>query len=834
MAEMVPLVQPAHSEQLAPEVETYIENSLAALTLEQKVRLLSGADAWSTHDEPLIGLRRIVLSDGPAGVRGEVWDEREPSISFPSPTAWAATWDESLVERLSAVLAGEARRKGVQVVLGPTINLHRSPLGGRHFECLSEDPLLTGRIAERYVRTLQAHGVAATPKHYVANDSETERFTVDVRVGNRTLRELYLAPFERIVRNAGPWLVMAAYNAVNGVTMTENDLLTSPLSDEWGFDGVVVSDWGATRSTKASARAALDLTMPGPGGPRGKALVAAVEDGSVPAEAIDEKLRRLLRLAYRVGALEWLPRPDRRITALTRDETTGLLREAAAASMVLLRNVGRILPLPIEKLRRVAVIGPNAEPGHTQGGGSAGVVPPYTVSPLAGLTQALAGRADVVHAVGTRLHRGLVPFSRDEVTDPLTGEPGVRVRFVRDDGRVWDEEHRDATHLTWLGNLPTGTTAVQVACRYRAPRAGKYGLGVAGVGAFTIELNGKVHFDGVLTDPERHLVAALSDPPEQLVSEVLADDEEVELLVTHRIDEKQPLVTLALGVDAPAPPDADELARAVRLAADSDVAIVVVGTSAREESEGFDRTTLALPGRQDELVRAVAEANPRTVVVVNTGGPVVMPWRDEVPGILLTWFPGQEFGHALAAVLLGEIEPGGRLPTTWPASEDDVPVLSTKPSDGVLAYDEGLHVGYRAWAHAGAVPAFAFGHGLGYTTWELLELDAPASVVAGEQVTVRVRVRNLGPRAGRDVLQVYLSRPDSAVERPDLWLAGYAAVTAEPNTETDLWIGLEPQVFVHWSDGWQIELGDFVVRAGRSAADLPLQQTITVTAPRDD
>lgn len=827
MAEMVPLVLATPSETPAPDVDAHIESSLAALTLEQKVQLLTGADFWSTRDEPLVGLRQMVLSDGPAGVRGEVWDEREPSINLPSPTAWAATWDEALIERLGALLAAEARRKGVQVVLGPTINLHRSPLGGRHFECLSEDPLLTGRIAETYVRALQAHGVAATPKHFVANDAETDRFTVDVRVGQRTLRELYLAPFERIVRNAQPWLIMAAYNAVNGLTMTENDLLRSPLSTEWGFDGVVVSDWTATRSTKASARAALDLTMPGPSGPWGAELVAAAEDGSVPLAAIDEKVRRLLRLASRIGALEWLPRPERLITALTRDETTELVREAATASMVLVRNAGRILPLPVEKVSKVAVIGPNADPGRTQGGGSATVLPPYTVSPLAGLTTALAGRAEILHAVGTRPRKGLQPFTRDDSTDPLTGEPGVRVRFVSPEGFTRDEEHRDIGQLTWLGGPATRAASVEVACRFRAPRAGTYGLGVAGVGSFRISIDAEVKFDDVIRDPKRDPAAVLSDPPEQVIRVELAADEVVDLVVTHQIPAKSPLITLAVGVEPPTPPDNEELARAVRAARDADVAIVVVGTTAQVEAEGFDRQTLALPGRQDELVRAVAEANPRTVVVVNSGGPVLMPWRDDVPAVLLTWFPGQEFGNALAEVLLGDVEPGGRLPTTWPGRQEDVPVLSTQPNDdGVLAYEEGLHVGYRAWARSEVAPAYPFGYGLGYTTWETVELEVPPTAAVGEEVVVRVRVRNTGPRTGRDVVQVYLSRPDSTLERPDLWLAGYVAVTAEPDEETDVWISVEPQAFAHWSDGWQVELGEFLVRAGRSATDLPLAQTI--------
>ncbi|MFC8854688.1 glycoside hydrolase family 3 protein, partial [Streptomyces sp. NPDC057144] len=280
-----------------------IDRLLGKLTPRARALLPTGATTWRTKAEPAVGLRELVMSDGPAGVRGEAWDERITSVLLPSASALAATWDEALVERLGGLLAAEARRKGVDVLLAPTLNLHRSPLGGRHFECLSEDPELTGRIGAALIRGVQAHGVAATAKHYVANDSETDRLTVDVRVGERALREVYLAPFEAAVA-AGVRLVMAGYNAVNGTTMTASALLTDPLKSEWGFDGVVVSDWGAVRGTVDTARAGLDLAMPGPEGPWGEALARAVADGDVPGATVDDKARRLLRLAARLDALD--------------------------------------------------------------------------------------------------------------------------------------------------------------------------------------------------------------------------------------------------------------------------------------------------------------------------------------------------------------------------------------------------------------------------------------------------------------------------------------------------------------------------------------------------
>lgn len=374
------------------------ERLLGKLTLREKVRLLTGATTWRTRAEPALELREMVLSDGPAGVRGQSWDERDPALLLPSASALGALWDEERVERLGGLLAAEARRKGVDVVLAPTLNLHRTPLGGRHFECFSEDPELTGRTGAALIRGIQAHGVAATAKHYVANDSETDRLTVDVRVSERVLREVYLAPFEAAVE-AGVRVVMAGYNGVNGTTMTASSLLDEPLKGEWGFTGVVVSDWGAVRSGEPAARAALDLAMPGPESAFGEGLVRAVEEGRVPRNAVDDKVRRLFGLAAACGALGEPPRDAPPATG--RGEARALLRGAAAASTVLLRNRG-VLPLDPARLRTVAVIGAHAALPRVQGGGSAGVFPERVVTPLEGIRAALGDGVRVVHVPGPR------------------------------------------------------------------------------------------------------------------------------------------------------------------------------------------------------------------------------------------------------------------------------------------------------------------------------------------------------------------------------------------------------------------------------------------------
>jgi beta-glucosidase len=763
---------------------------LARLTLAQKVRLLTGQDFWSVPAEPAIGLRSLVVSDGPAGVRGTIWSELSPSASLPSSTALAASWDVDTVRAVAGVLAFEARRKGVDVVLAPTVNLHRSPFGGRHFECLSEDPLLTGVLGTAHVRGLQEHGVGATAKHYVCNESETERFTVDIQVDERTLREVYLAPFERMVVDGGAWLVMAAYNSVLGATMTENPLLAHPLKDEWGFDGVVISDWFATRSTVPSACAALDLAMPGPAGPWGDALVDAVRAGSVPESAIDDKVLRLLRLAQRVGALEGTaPRP------VPQPDTSGVLRAAAADGMVLVKNAGL---LPLGTGTRVAVIGPLARDARTQGGGSATVVPEHVVSPLDALRSAL----DVTYANGVRLPEPLRPI-------PIAD---LDVDWVAEDGTVLRHERRHSGRLVWLGDAVATATEVRVAGRLAADATGTWRLGVVGVGRFALQLDGEIVLATTLTGDAHH-------PGEDAVERELAVGDAVDVVLVHHLDPGSVVIGLTLGAERPRASADAELAEAVGIARAADVAIVVVGTTEVVESEGLDRDSLALPGGQDELVRAVVAANPRTVVVVNSGGPVLLPWRDDVGAVLLSWFGGQEGGAALADVLLGVREPGGRLPTSWPATEDGV--LTTVPTDGVLRYAEGPDIGYRR----DQALAYPFGHGFGYTEW--VYIDVQTTVDAD----VIVKVRNTGERAGKEVVQAYLSRPDSLVTRPSRWLAGFAVVTAEAGAETTATIHLDTRVLRHWSvseHAWATESGTYVLSVGHSLVDLPLRAELVV------
>lgn len=803
---------------------------ISRLDLPTKIRLLTGADMWSLPPLPEIGLDAIVMSDGPIGVRGGQWRPGDPSIALPSPTALAATWDVDLVRRAGRLLAQEARRKGVHVLLAPTLNLHRSPLGGRHFECFSEDPYLTGEIGAAYVEGVQEGGVATTPKHFVANDFETERFTADVVVAEKTLREVYLRPFERVVA-AGAWGLMTAYNSVNGTTMSENSgLVNGVLKGEWGFDGFVVSDWTAVRSTEASALGGTDVAMPGPYGPWGRRLEAAVREGRVPESAVDDRVRRILRLAERVGAL----RPTERADAPQPAEHVGaphptqpaeragaprsaeqppseqqpseqqpsehidgvaLVREIAGRAFTLLANDG---VLPLRAGATIALIGAAGREARVMGGGSAQVFPEHVVSPLTGLAE----RAEVRYAVGTDPRIRLSPL------------PGpVTALFLDETGTVLSEQPLADGEARWIGQLPPGVDGerlrtVRLRAAYTPEVSGEHELSIVGAGAFTLTVNGESVLDENIALDSDDLAVAFLAPPERRVSVPMTAGETYELALTHQEDASGGLVIVSftLGHADPGTGEEELMAEAVRVAGERDVAVVVAATTPEVESEGFDRTDLRLPGRQDELIRAVAAANPRTVVVVNAGSPVEMPWLDEVAAVLLTWFPGQEAGAALADVLFGDTEPGGRLPTTWPRRLADAPVTNVTPVDGKLAYDEGTLVGYPAWERS---PAFWFGHGLGYTTWSY---DA----IAAEGTSVTVSVTNTGGRPGREVVQVYVEGR----------LAGFDVVEAEPGQSVVTTVFLPERAFQVWKDGWRTAGGVHTVRAGRNAAHLPLSATV--------
>jgi beta-glucosidase len=816
----------------------------AKLSVAEKVALLTGADSWRLAGCAAIGLRPIVTSDGPAGVRGVTKDERKPSSSLPCPSALGATWDPELVYELAAALGREARSKSVDVLLAPTINLMRTPLGGRGFECFAEDPVLTANLAAAYVRGVQDAGVAATPKHLVGNDSETRRWIYDARIPEHVLRELYLVPFEACV-DAGALLVMAAYNSVNGASMTENaPLLRDMLKGEWGFDGVVTSDWHAARHTIPAALATLDLSMPGPGGPWGDLLTAAVEEGEVSQELLDDKVIRVLRLARRLGALDGLTPDHGRADGNGHAGPAGrgglgmveasLLRRSAAASFVLLRNEQDALPIDPAAIRSVAVAGPNAFWPTIQGGGSAGVVPAELSAPATAIRAVLPGHVEVHAVVGCQTWESVPAPPHGTLCDPVSDEPGVRLEFRDADGALLAAEHRATSTLTWWDAVPPGigwgrSGRIVLLASFRAVTSGPHLLGVSGIGELTLCADNEILIQETTRVPEDP-VEAMTRPGEVRAQVWLEAGVKVglRLELLPAADGAGPL-GIRMGIVPAA--DADALmAEAEVAAAGCDAAIVVVGSAELTESEGFDRATLALPGRQDELIRRVAAVNPRTIVVVNSGMPVLMPWAADVQGIVFAWLPGQAMGEALADVLLGRTEPGGRLPVTLPVAEADCPVLEAMPDDdGGLRYSEGLLIGYRGYDASGTVPRYPFGHGLGYTTWEYESLTGVRSLAAGDDLELTATVRNTGSRPGREVVQAYVAEPPGEPGRPVRALAAFGSAVAEPGETAEVRLQVPARAFARWdclSGSWVWPPGRFEVCVGRSARDLRLTAAV--------
>ncbi|WP_240665860.1 beta-glucosidase [Agromyces sp. LHK192] len=826
----------------------------AMLGLDDKVRLLTGASAWTITELPQVGLRAMTVSDGPIGVRG-TGEDGLASAQLPAPSATAATWDVRLQAELGALMAAEARRKGIDVILAPVVNLQRSPVGGRHFECLSEDPLLTARLAVAFVDAIQAGGIGTSVKHFVGNETETDRTEYLSRIDERTLREVYLAPFEAVVE-AGVWTIMAAYNGLarDGVEQTataHGPLLEGILKGEWGFDGVVVSDWLATKHTAESANAGLDLVMPGPGGPWGDALVAAVRAGEVSEATIDEKVERILRLAQRVGALSGLPGTVEPYDAhgATEDpasaETVALLREAAARSTVVLRNDGGLLPVDPAANggpKRIALIGHNAVHPFTQGGGSAFVTPPHVSDPLTALRAAYPhAQVDVHRGGATTLKAPLVDSAVLRAPD---GEPGIRIDELDADGALLGSLTLPDAESLWFPVVRGETASVRLTVDLVLEASGRHVLDLGPVGAHRIAV------DGVERSASDHVVGAevildssYSNPPHVEVDVEVDAPRSVRVEADLQVVDGESygrFVRLHFRHRVPGPTLDEEIDAAVAAAASADLAVVVVGTNPETESEGWDRPDLALPGRQDELVRRVGAANPATVVVVNAGAPVILPWLDEVPAALWWWLPGQEAGSSLAAVLTGEIEPSGRLPWTLPADEADVPVPNGTPVAGYIDYAEGVHVGHRGWDRLGRTPAREFGFGLGYTAWEYRSVEIEPGDGASAHVVANVTIANVGDRDGREVVQAYLEPPATppasdasaeASDRPVRVLAGFAVADVAAGAQTTVRIEIARRAFEVWDvdrSAWHLPHGEYLLRISRSSRDLRLAVPVTV------
>lgn len=781
---------------------------LAKLDLRTKVRLLTGETAFTLWGEEGIGLAPMAFSDGPTGVRGLKFTGGEKVALFPNATVLASAWSEDTAREVGGMLAEEAERQQIHVVLGPTINLHRTPLGGRLFEQYSEDPLLTGKLASAYVKGLQDKGIGACLKHLVANESETLRNYMDSRLSEQALREVYLLPFEIAVEESNPWSIMAAYNDVNGVAATEQQHVNNEVvKDEWGWDGLLMSDWFATKTSAPAALGGLDLVMPGPDGPWGEALVRDVESGAVPESVVDEHVTRLLRLAERVGALGEHRRWPAESTAPDAPERRAQLRRLATDGMVVLANAG-VLPLAADA-GTVALVGRHGIETVCMGGGSAQVNPPYQVSIAEGLRAAIGDRLTVVDGVEVRER----PVAADPqwLRDPETGEPGVRVRHYDADGALLGDAPSDIASVSvgWDDAFPRPVETVTIAAQ--VSEAGRAQLGALGVGAWTLSVDGTEVASTTLVAEGYDPGESMLKPPAWTQEVDLTEGALVEATVTLVRSEPKPsptgevnqlshLIASGMGLKSlvarPVPASAEQsIAAAVEAARAADVAVVVVGLTEEQETEALDKHTLALPGEQDALVAAVAEAARRTVVVVNAATPVLMPWADAVDAVVVVGLPGQEGGHAVADALLGVREPAGRLVTSWPAADGEAPAWEVVPTDLRLDYTDGTYVGYRGFAagHAKA-PAWWFGHGLGYASWDYLSAQVSGTTAAGAP-RVEVTVGNTGVRDSREVVQVYLqpAEPDQPVR-----LVGWAAAAVAAGSTATVVVECDARLWRRW------------------------------------
>lgn len=807
-----------------------IETLVDGMTLAEQVSLLSGEDFWSLPAIDRLNLPKLRVTDGPNGARGGgSLIGGVKSAAFPVGIALGASWNVALAREIGSALADEVKSKGAHVSLAPTVNLHRSVANGRNFECYSEDPILTAELATGYITGLQAKQVSATIKHFVGNESEIERTTMSSEISERALRELYLIPFEWAVKKAGTWGIMSSYNRLNGTYTSEHQwLLDQVLRKEWNYSGIVMSDWFGSHSTAPTVNAGLDLEMPGPSRDRGEKLIAAVEAGEVSRDTIRTRVLNILRLMERTGALddhsEWQERAD------DRPEHRALIRRAGAEASVLLKNDGI---LPLAGNGKIAVIGPNAKVAQIMGGGSAQLNPHYSVSPFEGLVAAL-GADRLGYAPGATNHR-FEPVLRT----------ALKVEYFDNEALIGTPVHtetQEAATAFWIGAVGDGKVdplhfSARLTGTYRAEASGIHRVGVYAAGF------AKVYVDGrLVADAWRNWTKGrtfFEEGCDEVIGEVAFEagrDYEIRIEFATKAFATLGLAAFSVGIGKPLGDEA--IAEAVALAKASEVALVFVGRSGEWDTEGSDLASIVLPGRQNELISAVARANPKTVVVLQTGGPVEMPWLGEVAAVIEAWYPGQEAGNAIADVLTGAAEPGGRLPQTFPQRWSDNPTQSQDREvypghDGKVRYEEGVFIGYRHYDRHGITPLFPFGFGLSYTQFRVTDFAVDAHQFESDgTVAVSMTVHNLGTRAGSEVVQVYVADPEASLPRPKRELKAFAKVHLAPGESERVTLELDERAFAFFSEEakhWVVEPGRFIVSVAKNAADAGYAHEISRT-----
>jgi len=809
---------------MVTEVTENFAEPLQQLSLEEKISLLAGADNWHTNPITRLGIPSLKVTDGPNGARGAWGSLATPSACTPVGTALAATWNTNLVEQIGSLLGEEARAKGADILLAPTVNLHRTPLAGRNFECFSEDPYLTAEMAAAYIRGVQSQGVGCCIKHFVCNDQEHQRFSISAEVEERPLRELYLEPFRKAIQTAQPVAVMTAYNRIRGIYASQHDyLLKTILKGEWGYDGLVMSDWGGTYSEAVPA-GGLDLEMPGPARWMKADLVRkALAEGSLTLAGLDDKVRRLLVALLRTGRFAHPHQPVEE--TLDTPEQRLLLRRAACEAIVLLKNEG---VLPLRGIRRLAVLGANARWAEIMGGGSSTVIPYDTVSPLQGIRRRAGEQVTVEHAIGAFSHRfpPYLPFETLQTTD---GQPGWLLEVFdgsKIDGIPILRRQIRRTHLLF-GDIPeqfftNHGLAARLSGVFLPQESGTHTFWLEATAETDLYLNGQ---------PVLAIRSGLVQSQTRQVEVDLTVGVPCQIEIVYRAPSRLPHGWLRLGYLPPHPSDLQ--GEALELAARSDAVIIVAGLTPDWESEGFDRLDMRLPGDQDELIQRVAAVNPHTVVVLNCGSPVEMPWLEQVNAVVQLWYTGQEQGNALADILFGDVSPSGKLPTTFPLRLQDNPAYINYPGEnGKVVYGEGLFIGYRYFDFSEREVLFPFGHGLSYTRFEYSNLQiTPSQIQESEDVEISFCITNCGEKPGMEVAQIYVRDVHCRLTRPPKELKAFVKVELQPGESRTVHLHLDREAFWFYDPakaGWQIESGLFEILVGSSSRDIRLRGEVRI------
>ncbi|RDW92181.1 beta-glucosidase-8 [Coleophoma crateriformis] len=804
-----------------------IEALIEQLTLTEKVALTAGSDFWHTTAIPRLDIPALRLSDGPNGVRGRRFFNGVPAACLPCATALGATFDRDLLKSAGILLGKEAKSKGAHVLLGPTINIQRSPLGGRGFESFSEDPFLSGVLAGEYCKGVKEEDIIATLKHFVCNDQEHERMAVDSIVTERALREIYLMPFMLAIKSGMPEAMMTAYNKVNGTHVSENPKIYEILRKEWKWSGLVMSDWFGTYSTTEAVTAGLDLEMPGPSRWRSDALAHAVSSNKLPEFVLDERVREVLNL-INVATKSGVPADAEEEIRNTADDQA-LNRRFASESIVLLKNEGSILPL--KKDKTVAVIGPNAKVATFCGGGSASLLPYYTVSPFEGVS---AKCSDVKFSQGAYSHKELPLLGR--LMKTFDGKLGFHFRAYLEPPSVKDRECVDDLHITdsncflldyKCDRIKTDLVYADFTGTFTPEEDGVYEFGV------TVQGTAKFYIDGelIIDNTENQIAGGSffgSGTIEVTGTKELVGGKTYTLLSqwgsrpTSKL-QAHGVVSFGIGGHRLAGcrimDPASAIADAVKLAGEVDQVVLFAGLNGDWESEGHDRANMDLPPYSDELISKVLDANPNTTVVIQSGTPVAMPWASKAKSLVQAWYGGNETGNAIADVLFGDVNPGGKLPLTFPKRVQDNPAfLNYRSEGGRTLYGEDVYVGYRYYEKTETDVLFPFGYGLSYTTFSLSSLTLTTTA---QTVTATVTVKNTGAVAGTETVQLYISPKDPSIGRPNKEMKGFQKVLLQPGESKEVTIEVDTKLATSFygeiRKAWISEQGEYEALVGNSS-----------------